>query len=266
MSAQATEPVLEAAVERHVLQKLADALNGVGPHVPVGITPGGLAATTYDPPNIYMVVAELPAAAFRSYDARERVVGLPVEWLAGVCRDADGASVRLAVDATTIRVANESGEYAAPLVEPDGLRSRERLEYDDEFDVEVTLTGRQFRRVAVDERPGDAPVVEVTSTVTPEGVAFQFWDSELDGLLESHEFNADDAQALAIEEHGSALYSASYFGAIANAVMASPPVTLRFAEDFPLCVRYPLTGVWSNEPQGYVEHWLAPRIRDGDNR
>lgn len=272
MSAEAAaEPVLEARVERRHLRKFADALAVAGDVCRLHVDTGGLSARVVDRPNVMMTAASLPA---RGYDARRTrggAVGLPVEWLAGALRGRDERYVGLEIRDGGVRLDAGGDELVAPRVVGDEIREPDFPEIDDKFTARVTITGREFGRFV--ESIDEGYVVEVSTHGAPESVVLApgqssmppggewTWDPEGDAAV----FDAERAQALVVDEHGSSLYSVGYLADIADAVLASPPLTLRFADEFPLSISYPLGGLWTDDEWGRVEHLLAPRIRDGDS-
>lgn len=268
----ATEPVLEGAIEARTLRKFADALTATNNDARLHVGPDGLSAETIDPPHVCMTAASLPADCFGAYSAHTETVGLPAKWLRTALADLGGGSVRFEIEADTVIIGNERGELRMQTPTLSTVKELPDLErVRSKHTASVTVTGLECKRFA--EAASESPNIELSAEREPESVVlrhgvsskppFDDWAFNPDG--DPDVFDAERARDLDVGEDARAIYTTAYVETIAEAITASPPVTLAFAGDYPLMVRYPLVGVWTDDERAYVEHHLAPRIPDGDS-
>lgn len=278
MATEAQEELLcGGVVKRRHHEKFLDAVVAVYDECKLHITPDGWSVDVVDPANVFLANVSLSSGCFIDYDGpkEEAVVGVPAEEVEnltdGILASRYGPQdPELTVSVDRIKLSVKCGQEAGTvdLLDPEAIRDEPDIAYDvgDEESAIVRTRGTRFKASideTIEQLPDDRTPVEFRADADTQTVSLGYED---DGGDPAYVFHADEVRGVSIEAQTSTLFSSSYLEAIADAIMASPPVWFGFGEDFPLFVQYPIAGGWQDEPRrGQITFRVAPRIRqDGD--
>lgn len=260
------EAMLSATVETRRFKKFVDALATLNHPVPMEMTGLGLGVIACGPANVQYTEATLPVEDFEDYSGKPGTFGFQTVPAQRALERIDTTTVEVATTEDGIRIDDERIET----VDVDDLPPAADVDdiIDDQF-AELKITGRQFARALEAYDRDDANTVQFRTRKRPDGISISTSAEFGDEHIQETVFGDEDAQSWNASDSGSSRFSYDYISVIADAITASPPVTIRFGKKRPVTIRYPLLGAWTDDERAYVTHHVAPRIapsdREGDS-
>lgn len=255
------EAMLSATIETRRFKKFVDALATLNHPVPMEVTGLGLGVIACGPANVQYTEATLAVEDFDDYRGNPGTFGFQTVPAQRVLERIDTASVEVATTEDGIRIGDERIDTVdvddlPPAADVDGI-------IEDQF-AELTITGRQFARAVEADGRNDANTVMFRTRRRPDGISISTSAEYGDDHIEETVFGDDEAQSWSAIDLGSSRFSYDYISVIADAITASPPVTIRFGKKHPVTIRYPLLGAWTDDERATVTHHVAPRLAPGD--
>lgn len=248
------ETPLRVVAPASTLRTAVDVLGALVDECRMRFDAGGVHVAAMDPATVASVSLELTPAAFESYTADERTLGVPLERLDDVLSMASGDDpVVLALDPETRRlnVAVADLDYTMALVDPDAIRSPPDLaELEFEYAASVTLdAGALTRSVRAADMVSDHATLGVDAddgvfTVEATGDT----DDVCHRIAEEDLLDADLGDA-------ESLYSVDYLLALERPIPSGTAVTLRLGTEVPVSLSFAV-----DDGAVQVEYALSPRI------
>jgi proliferating cell nuclear antigen len=248
------ETPLRVVAPASTLRTAVDVLGALVDECRMRFDADGLHVAAMDPATVASVSLDLSPAAFESYTADERTLGVPLERLDDVLSMASSDDpVALAPDPETRRlnVAVAGLDYTMALVDPEAIRSPPDLDgMDFEYTASVTLDSGALTRSV---RAADMVSDHATLGVDADDGAFTV---EATGDTDDvrHRLAGDD---LVDADPGDAesLYSVDYLLALERPIPSGTAVTLRLGTEVPASLSFAVA-----DGAGEVAYALSPRI------
>ena len=242
--------MLKASIDIDLLRDSITALSVIVSEVRLKIKPDGISVKAVDAANVAMVIFDLKASAFESYQADETEIGLDLVKLndiLGIVEKKTLVDMELDTAAQKLHLNFGGLSYTLSLLDPSTIRSEPRVPQLD-LPARVVLNGQDLRRaVKAAEKISDHMTLGVAGDIS-------FMEAKGDTDQVRLEMTTDQLIDLKSGEANS-LFSLDYLLDIVKSAGKAGEVTLSIGCDFPILIEFDVA------PNAcHVTFLLAPRI------
>ncbi|MFB6157510.1 MAG: DNA polymerase sliding clamp [Haloferacaceae archaeon] len=245
--------MFEAIVDAATLRDALDSVGVLVDECKIRLNEDGIGIRAVDPANVGMVDLSLDAAAFKSYEADEGVIGVNLnrlEDIAGMANSGDLVHLELDEETRKLHISIDGLSYTLALIDPDSIRQEPDIP-DLDLSATIVVEGAQLNRGIT---AADMVSDHIRLRVDPDAGSF-FIEAEGDTDDVNLELGEEDVIDLTPGPADS-LFSLDYLKDMNKAIPGDAEVTVELGEEFPVKLHYDFA-----EGLGNVTFMLAPRIQ-----
>lgn len=242
--------MFKASIDIELLRDSIAALSVIVEEVRLRILTDGIAVKAVDAANVAMVIFDLKASAFDSFEATEGEIGLDLTKMADILAIADKktpADLELNEETQKLLIRFSGLTYTMALLDPATIRTEPRIPQLD-LPAKVVFKGQDLKKaVKAAEKVSDHIMLSVDENR---------FCMEAKGDTDSVRLEMDASELIELKSGDAcSLFSLDYLANISKPIGRESVVSLSIGRDFPILINFDIAA-----GNGNVTFLLAPRI------